>query len=240
MKLVLLSGVALAALMGTASAADIPRRVEPAPVPYVYNWTGFYAGINGGVGWGDAKIGGGRFFGAGRGDFDDDHVGGLVGGTIGYNWQGGNWLGFGGNQILWGFETDLQWADLQADGRCRGGFFCEVTSEWFGTVRGRVGWVWDRFLIYGTGGLAYADVSAHVSGFRGTSDTVVGWTAGGGVEFALSAFGAGAVFNPWTAKIEYLFVDLDDLDCGGACGPRGRNNVEFQTNVVRAGLNYRW
>jgi outer membrane immunogenic protein len=235
MKRVLLSGVALAALMGSASAADIPRRVEPvAPVPYVYNWTGFYVGINGGVGWGDAKIGGNnRFF----REFSDDHVGGLVGGTIGYNWQGGNW--FGGNQIVWGFETDIQWADLQANGRCRGGFNCEITADWFGTVRGRVGYAaWDRVLIYGTGGLAYGNLSATVGGFGGTSDTIIGWTAGGGVEFALSVLGP--LSPAWTMKVEYLFVDFDDFECGRACGPGGAHNVEFQTNVVRAGINYRF
>jgi outer membrane immunogenic protein len=222
----LLSGAALVALASSASAADIPSRVAPiAPVPYVYNWTGFYAGINGGAAWGDAKIGGSRFF----GDFNGDHVGGTVGGTFGYNLQY--------SPFVLGVETDIQWADLKSDGRCRGGLTCEVKTEWFGTARGRVGYAWDRWMPYVTGGLAYGDLRARVTGFPGRSDTVVGWTVGGGVEFALSVF---SLPPAWTGKVEYLYVDLGDFSCGRSCGPRGSNDVETRSNVVRAGLNYRF
>jgi outer membrane immunogenic protein len=224
MKRVLLSGVALAALMSSASAADIARRAPAAPpVPFValYNWTGFYVGVNAGGGWSDTKLR----------NLDMGGSGGLVGGQIGYNWQNG--------QVVWGLETDIQWANIEASSSCRNGRTCEVTSEWFGTVRGRVGYAgWDRWLLYATGGLAYGDVGANVTGFRGNSDTVVGWTVGGGVEFALTAFAPGP--GGWTAKVEYLFVDLDDLECGRGCGRRGLNDVEYQAHIVRAGLNYRF
>jgi len=216
MKRVLLAGVALAALMGSASAADIPRRVVErpvaAPVPHVvaYNWTGFYAGLNAGWGWGAN----------GNGD------GGLVGGTLGYNWQM--------NNIVFGVETDLAWSGIDTDRRCRfgGGVSCEVNNDWFGTVRGRLGIAMDRFMPYVTGGVAYGDVDARVGRFSG-SDTRAAWTLGGGVEFALAA--------PWTAKLEYLFVDLGDVDvsCGSRCGLRN-GNFDFNAHIVRAGVNYRF
>jgi outer membrane immunogenic protein len=223
MKRVLLSGVALAALVGSATAADIPRRVErqvTAPVPYVaaaYNWTGFYAGINAGWGWGTGSLNGSRR----TGDVDGD--GGLIGGQIGYNWQIG--------QIVWGLETDLNWSGMEASRGCGGGLRCAVSNDWLGTARGRIGLAMDRWMPYVTGGLAYGDVSASVTGFPGKSDTRAGWALGTGVEFAIAA--------PWTAKLEYLYVDLGDFSCGRACGA-GANNIEFRSHIVRAGLNYRF
>jgi outer membrane immunogenic protein len=217
----LLSGAALVALASSASAADIPSRVAPvAPIPYAYNWTGFYLGINGGWGWGESRFRGppstGRL----------ESSGGLVGGTAGYNWQV--------NQIVWGAEGDIDWADIRPDGRCRGGAICEARSEWLSTIRGRIGYAaWDRFLPYITGGLALGDVSARVTGFPGhSSDTRAGFAVGGGVEYAF--------YGQWTAKVEYLFVDLGHTACGTRCGTLGPDHVEFKENIVRGGLNYRF
>ena len=223
MKRVLLAGVALAALMGSASAADIPRRVErvvtPAPmmVP-VYNWTGFYAGVSGGWGWGDGSLSGPPPTG------NLDGSGGVFGGTLGYNWQNG--------AVVFGVETDISWSGIEVDRRCGGGLRCEISNDWFGTARGRIGYAWDRFMPYLTGGLAYGDVDARVTGLRGASETQVGYTIGGGMEFALN--------GPWTAKLEYLYVDLGDFDCGTRCGTAGPDKVEFNSHIVRAGLNYRF
>lgn len=225
MKRVLLSGVAIAALAGSASAADIPRRVEQvraAPVAYVapaYNWTGLYAGINGGGGWGWGSLSGPPA----TGDFDVS--GGLVGGTLGYNWQM--------NQVVFGVETDLDWSNIKGSTGCGTGITCRVSNDWLGTARGRIGFAVDRFMPYVTGGLAFGDVNASATGFRGASDTRTGWTLGGGVEFALA--------GNWTAKGEYLYVDLGDFNCGRACGATaGPDRVEFRSHIVRAGLNYRF
>jgi len=226
MKRVLLSGVALAALVGSAAAADVPRRVVQqqvrAPVAYVapvYNWSGWYAGINGGWGWSNASLSGAPRSG------DLDGSGGLFGGTLGYNWQN--------NQVVFGIEGDLDWSNIKGNATCRGGLTCSVRNEWLGTVRGRVGYAMDRVMPYITGGLAFGDVNARATGFPGASDMRTGWTLGGGVEFALSA--------PWTAKLEYLYVDLGDFNCGRACGaPAGPDRVEFRSHIVRAGLNYRF
>jgi len=224
MKRVLLSGVAMAALVGSAAAADIPRRVEQpakAPATYVapiYNWSGFYAGINGGWGGGDAEITGTP----GPGSFDVS--GGLVGGTLGYNWQIG--------QAVFGLETDLNWSGIDGTAAC-GALTCGVSNNWLGTARGRLGYAIDRVMPYVTGGLAFGEVEATATGLAGASSTQTGWTVGGGLEFALAA--------PWTAKLEYLYVDLGDFNCGASCGvATGSGDVSFKTHIARAGLNFRF
>ncbi len=226
MKHVLLCGVAmvtLAALAGSALAADIPRRTEitKAPVAYVapiYNWTGLYAGLYGGWGGGDARIEGTP----GTGGFDVS--GGLFGGTLGYNWQAG--------QTVFGLETDIGWSGIDGSAAC-GGRSCSVKNTWLGTTRGRLGYAMDRMMPYVTGGLAYGEVKANASGLGGASSTRAGWTLGAGVEFAMA--------NPWTAKVEYLYADLGDFNCGASCGVvTGSGDVKFKTHIVRAGLNYRF
>ncbi len=220
MKRVFLCGVAMAALAGSAGAADIPRRVEAtkAPVAYVapiYNWTGAYIGINGGWAGGDA--------GMGAVGFDVD--GGLVGATLGYNWQAG--------QAVFGLEGDINWTNIEGSGTC-GALTCRVSNNWLGTVRGRLGYAIDRFMPYVTGGLAFGDVEASATGLSGSSNTQTGWTVGGGVEFALAP-------ARWTAKLEYLYVDLGEFTCGAAaCGAAAAGDVTFNSHIVRAGLNYRF
>ena len=108
---------------------------------------------------------------------------------------------------------------------------CQTKNSWLGTVRGRVGYAFDRFMPYFTGGLAFGDVQAKVAGFTGSKDTNPGWTVGVGLE--------GAIAGNWTAKVEYLYVDLGDTTCAAiACG--AATNVDLTINVLRAGLNYRF
>jgi len=211
----------LATVTGPATAADIPRAVPPVKAPVLapaplYNWTGFYVGINGGGGWGSSHWDNplapvGRF----------NLSGGLVGGTLGYNWQF--------NQFVVGLEGDIDWANIKGTGfGC-----CTTENTWLSTVRGRLGYAYDRFLPYITGGGAFGDVKASIPGFPGASSTQAGWTLGGGLEFALT--------GPLTAKVEYLHVDLGRFDCGMACGaPIGTDKVNFHSDIVRGGLNYRF
>ncbi|HZS65217.1 MAG TPA: outer membrane protein [Xanthobacteraceae bacterium] len=226
MKRVFRSGVAVAALIGLAGsayAADIARRVQKpvAPAPYVapvYNWSGLYAGVYGGGGWGTAEISGTP----GTGSFDVS--GGLVGGTLGYNWQAGPWV--------YGLETDIGWSGIKDSAAC-GGLSCSVKNSWLGTTRARLGYATDRIMPYITGGAAYGEVKAEASGLGGASSTRAGWTLGGGMEFALN--------GPWTAKVEYLYADLGSFNCGVSCGvAAGSGDVSFRTHIVRAGLNYRF
>ena len=112
-----------------------------------------------------------------------------------------------------------------------GGLICETRNNWFGTVRGRVGYAFDRFLPYFTGGLAFGDVEANRTGFAGSKDTNAGWTVGVGIE--------GVIAGNWTAKVEYLYADLGDTTCSAvACGTA--TNVDLQLNILRGGLNYRF
>ncbi|HMK91250.1 MAG TPA: outer membrane beta-barrel protein, partial [Methylocystis sp.] len=168
-----------------------------------------------------------------------NNTGGVVGGgQIGYNYQFGN-------TFLVGVEADIQGTSLTGgnQGNYAGAYVSPYNPNnvlvplatgnggnlglsWFGTVRGRAGWlVTPTLLIYGTGGFAYGEVTA-----LNQSNTRTGWTAGGGVEW---------LFLPrWSAKIEYLYTDLS---AGGATGTYGWNfgyNVHPQFNTVRAGVNY--
>jgi outer membrane immunogenic protein len=218
MKRLVLAGIsALAAVtvMGSANAADIARRqAMPTKAPaYVqaYNWTGFYIGINGGGGFGrsdfSAPLSSGRF----------NTSGANVGGTIGYNWQM--------NQTVFGIEGDGDWSNIRGSSAC-GLTTCETRNDWLATARGRLGYSFDRFMPYVTGGAAFGNIKTSVAGVGSSDTTKVGWTVGAGLEAAL--------VGPWTAKIEYLYADL------------GRNSsvlgsdARFNTNLVRAGFNYRF
>jgi outer membrane immunogenic protein len=210
----------LAAMMGSALAADLPRRYEPvvtkAPpiVTQVYNWTGFYIGVNGGGGWGRSDW-------TQTGNFDLS--GGMVGGTAGYNWQTGAWV--------FGLEGDLDWSNINGNTflGCVPG--CKTTNNWLGTARGRVGYAFDRVLPYVTGGLAVGEVQADVAGINVATNTNTGWTVGAGVEYAIT--------NNWSAKAEYLYVDLGNFNCGIACGANP-DNVSFRSHIARGGINFRF
>ena len=219
MRRVLLTTLMLVLTATGSLAADLPRSMPakaPAFVPSYYNWTGFYLGINGGYGWGDSNWDGLAT--------TTNVKGGLVGATAGYNWQV--------NQLVFGLEGDIDWTNIHgsfASAACPAG--CETKNNWLGTVRGRIGYAFDRVMPYITGGLAAGDIQARPAGFAGVNDTNVGWTAGGGVEAAIA--------GNWTAKLEYLYVDLGDVSCTVAsCG--AISNVDIRTNVVRAGLNLRF
>ena len=219
MKSVLVAGVALAlgASLVSANAADIQRRVMPTKAPEyvapVYNWTGPYIGIVGGYGFGNSDFRGG----VAPGSTDPD--GFLVGGTLGYNWQMGT--------LVVGIEGDISWSNIEGNGAC-GGLACSINNDWLGTVRGRLGYNAGRFMPYVTGGAAFGTIDGRIAGNGNSDSTELGWTIGGGIEAAIA--------GPWTAKIEYLYVDLGKGDAVGATGSR----PEFQTNIIRAGLNYRF
>lgn len=214
MKNFLLAGVGLLALgVASASAADIQRRAvmlakAPEYVVPVYNWTGPYIGIQGGGGWGrsDYSVGGSA-----------NLNGGLIGGTLGYNWQSG--------PLVYGLETDLAFANISGSSSCGVGSSCSTRNNWLGTTRARLGYSMDRWMPYVTGGFAYGGVKSSIGAFN-SSDTKGGWTVGAGLEAAIA--------GPWTAKVEYLHVDLGHADT-----PLG-TTATYRSDIVRAGLNYRF
>jgi outer membrane immunogenic protein len=219
MNRLVLAGVgvlAMATTMASAQAADLARHrampTKAAPMYAApYNWTGAYVGINGGGGWGRSSYSGAL---AGA-DFRTS--GGMVGGTLGYNYQVG--------PTVFGVETDLDWSNVKGSGTC-GALTCSTQNNWLGTARGRIGYAFDRVLPYATGGLAYGGVKNSVTGFGDSTSTKAGYALGGGLEAAIA--------GPWSAKIEYLYADL-----GRTSAPLG-TDVRTKENVVRAGLNYRF
>ncbi len=213
-----LTGTAIAAFAFlatafSAQAADIPRPIYKGHQPVIayYNWTGFYVGINGGYGWGTSDWN--------PAGISPKPKGGLIGGTIGYNYQIGS--------VVWGLEGDIDWADVKGNSTCAVAFTCETKNEWLATFRGRVGYAFDRWLPYFTGGGAYGAVKATIDplGVSSTKDQL-GWTVGAGLEYAF--------LSNWSAKIEYLYVDLGNFNTTFA------QNVSLKENIVRAGLNYKF
>jgi outer membrane immunogenic protein len=231
MKRMMIAG-ALALVAGSqALAADLPPMAAPprAPATYVpvaapiYNWSGIYVGINGGWGFGTSNWTTSATTTTTSSDFDLN--GGLVGGTLGANFQAG--------QFVFGVEGDADWTDIKGNTPASVlgcGTACQTSNEWLATVRGRIGFAVDRVLIFGTAGGAFGDVKA--TAFTGSTDnTEFGWTAGGGVEFALT--------ENWTARIDYLFIDLENSSCSTGCTPSA-STVKFDTSVVRGGLNFKF
>lgn len=235
--------LAATAIAAPALAADLPQpppapqapAVYIPPPPPVYNWGGIYFGLNGGYGFGDSKWT--PPAGTGTGDFNVD--GGLVGGTLGANFQSGEWV--------FGIEADLDWADIK--GSVSSTTLCppvgptsctfQTENDWLGTVRGRFGYAFDRVLVYGTAGGAFGNIKPQltVTPILGSSNsTEFGWTAGAGVEFALAL--------NWTARIEYLFVDLSNgsFTCGLAQCPTAAMTVpvSFDASLVRVGVDYKF
>ena len=245
----------------------------PVAVVEVWNWTGFYIGGNAGYSWGRSSTDVSYFntvTGAPivlppgsvtSGGFDMN--GGIAGGQIGYNWQSNNWV--------FGLEADAQWsgergrnsyncAATAVGGVCLPGLTflpagatgtaltVDQSLEWFGTVRGRVGvLVTPKVLFYGTGGLAYGSIKttgtlvgitpANVvtSSIASGSSSRIGWTAGAGVE--------GKITRNWSAKLEYLYLDLDSYRAGAftlapASAIGAYVDSRFRDHILRAGLNY--
>jgi outer membrane immunogenic protein len=222
------------AMAQAASAADMSLPpIYKAPPPAYFTWTGWYVGLNGGGGWGQTSHT--ATFGAAgappltTGNFNTS--GGLAGGTIGYNYQLGQWLV--------GAEADLDWANIR--GTFNGtvpvagaAFSLSSQLNWLDTTRMRLGWVWDHALFYGTAGAAVggvtttASASAAIAGLGATAtaadtQTRFGWTAGAGVEYAFN--------NYLSGKVEYMYVNL------GTQTQINVDSVKFNTNIVRAGVN---
>ena len=216
------AGLLATAVASPSVAADLPRKapIYKAPV-YVagFSWTGFYVGINGGYGFGKSSWSNPL---GSSGNFNVK--GGLVGGTLGYNLQTGSWV-FG----LEG-DVDASWIKGATTPFC-GLPGCETRNRWLATGRGRIGYAWDRWLPYITGGAAFGDIKMTPFGGASETKTKIGWTLGGGFEYAF--------MGPWSAKIEYNYVDLGKATCGVAtCGID--TDVKFKANIVKVGVNYRF
>ncbi|NBN63290.1 outer membrane beta-barrel protein [Microvirga tunisiensis] len=211
----------LAALSGQAIAADLPQSSFPAndysaPVDSSrFDWSGFYFGGN--LGWSWAEF---SHRSNPTGKFNARGDGVTFGVHGGYNHE------IFPNFIA-GVEADLQYADLEKR-RSSNNVSVRASSNWNGSLRGRLGVTFDRFMVYGTGGLAIADLTVRAP--TGKHDaTQLGWTVGAGVE--------GAVTDKVTARLEYLYADYgrDSFNLGPV-----RYRTETTTSTLRAGVSYKF
>jgi outer membrane immunogenic protein len=223
--LLALAGLAGAAVLnGGAIAADLKAPVYKAPpagvIPAAYDWTGFYVGGHVGYGWGQKNWR--DTFGL---DASSTPNGFLGGGQVGYNYQIG--------QYVLGVEADGSWSGIKG-GTTALGSTIDNNVDWTSTVTGRAGLAFDRWLVYGKGGVAFAgdrySTNRYTPGTTEVTDTRIGWTAGAGVEYA---------FAPaWSAKLEYNYMDFGTKAVSFA--PGTSTDIDQQVHAVKFGINYKF
>jgi outer membrane immunogenic protein len=190
-------------------AADMPPYVPPEPVAIPFSWTGFYLGAHGGWNWADTDPDGGLDIGSTEGF--------VVGGQLGYNWQ---W-----DSILFGIEGDGSFVDSEEEFPG-----ADVEQNFLASIRGRVGFALDRFLIYGTGGAAFTGLDMDFALGGDDEATYFGWVAGGGIEYAITdnvSFG-----------VEYLHYDFGEEVFTD--GPGTDFDIGLTNDVVRGRLNIKF
>jgi len=243
-SLALLAAASTLVLAQIASAADMSVKApvyRPPVVMPLYNWTGFYAGLNLGGSWGSQDNSLTTLSGVSLLS-NSDHLNGLIGGgQIGFNYQVNQWV--------FGLEADFQGSAQKTDGNFSIPAVGALPStsiaytnklDWFGTVRGRIGYAIDRWLPYVTGGWAYGHgqfsgtttAGSTATSFSANPDYTAGWTVGAGVEWAF--------VNNWSAKIEYLYIDFGNGPTVPVSATQNIVSGKMTDNIVRAGVNYKF
>jgi outer membrane immunogenic protein len=243
-KKILVATATFLALATTAFAADLPAgpyTKAPAFAPVLFDWTGCYVGVEGGGNWGRSQqtARSGDFVGAPiTGNFNLS--GGIAGGTVGCNYQTSN--------FVVGIENDISWTNKSGTALNLApfaGFSSGTREKWIDTLRGRFGYGFDRFMIYGTAGAAFAGTDVTVSnpafGTVTSTQTRTGWTAGVGGEWAALVEAWGAV----TFKLEYLHADFGTKQYFATpvmIGPAtvAARDVKLTDDMVRAGVNVKF
>ena len=232
MRRVVLGLAGATMLSGAAMAADISRPVYKAPpagaLPVAYDWTGFYVGGHVGYGWAEKDWR--DAFGLNVSNKADGFLGG---GQVGFNYQTG--------MFVFGVEGDFSWADIKGGsnigpviGAPLGATF-NTDVDFTATLTGRLGLAFDRWLVYGKGGVAWAHdkYDTNFYTFPGTaslSETRIGWTVGAGVEYA---------FAPnWSTKLEYNYMDFGTRNVSFA--PFTSTAIDQQIHAVKFGINYKF
>lgn len=235
---------ALVSMATAASAADFP--VAPPmkaalPAPILFSWTGCYVGIEGGGASGQGEQIANSFpnpaiVGSPTITGGMTIKGAIAGGTVGCNIQMSNFVVSGEADFSWtnkrGSKNDLPpWPTAEVS---------ETREKWLDTFRGRFGYAIDRFMVYGTAGVAVAGttVSAVNPGVSAISEsrTRTGWVAGLGGEFAVWTGGAFDV----TLKVEYLHAGFETKQYFAANGVVPIRDVKLTDDIIRAGLNVKF
>jgi outer membrane immunogenic protein len=239
----------LAFIGGQALAADLPPPppMPRAPATYLpvappYNWTGFYIGGNLGAGWTTAGSLSDTF---GSTFTSNNNAQFLGGGQVGVNYE------FWGGVVI-GAEAMFDWLPnnsntITATNLCCGTASANINSRWLTTATGKLGYAWDRVLLYGKGGGAWvgaSNSSLTVNGmpasFSSTNNNNIGWTAGLGVEWAF--------WGNWSARAEWDYIRLNNqsFTVAGIPGTPGSfagdvlNDNNRQINMFSAGVNYKF
>ena len=238
MKKFLLGTVALIAFAAPAAAADLAARpytkAPPVPIPVMYDWSGFYLGINGGWGsshkcWDSVAP---FLIGA---EGCHDATGGTIGGQIGYRWQTGTWV--------FGLEGQGNWADFKGSNASVlfPGFANETRINAFGLFTGQIGYAANNVLFYVKGGAAVTgdqfrirNIPTGVLFATANDDTRWGASVGAGVEFG---------FAPnWTAGVEYnhLFMQDRTVNFGLVAAALAADRIQQDVDLVTVRVNYKW
>lgn len=243
MKKIFVAAAVFVGLASTAFAADMPMAAPytkaPAFAPVIFSWTGCYVGIEGGGNWGQSQQTARTGPAIGAPITNNFNLsGGIVGGTVGCNYQVSN--------IVLGIENDYSWTNKQGTAQNLApftpGFASSTREKWIDTLRGRAGFAMDRVMIYGTAGAAFAGTDVTVSnpafGAVTSSQTRTGWVAGVGGEWAGLVDSWGAV----TFKLEYLHADFGTKQYFNAPAALGAatvvtRDVKLTDDMVRAGVN---
>lgn len=226
-RTLILALTSAALLTASAQAADLgwsggnASPVNMYTPSSAFQWSGFYAGVNGGYGFGNVSrepVGGGPVTNNNTGGWE-------LGGQAGYN------MDMGGFVI--GAEADLQWSNIGYEAVI-GANTAKASIDGFGTVRARAGIAFDRVMPYVTGGVAYGRGTVSSTTGAGVvtsqSNTHLGWAVGAGLEAAAT--------DNITLKAEYLYVDLGSQPYTTA--PGGNSDVGQRFGVIRAGINYKF
>ena len=268
--------VAAGAIMGlgaaSALAADMAVKARPMAVDLAYDWSGWYAGLNAGVAISNSRdtvepagcavlascLGAANVaLNPLRTDSASFNGAGFTGGAqAGRNWQTGKWV--------WGIETDINFSDVRDSNSVNRLLAAPLVRNivhteserlnWFGTLRGRLGWTpSSNVLLYGTGGLAYGQVSSASNVmFTAGGDTYVGSTNTTRAGWTLGAGGEWMVARNWTVKAEYLYVDLGKFNYADTCATPAicvaglatpfayQTDLQIREHIVRVGVNYKF
>ncbi|MCI4677642.1 porin family protein [Rhodoblastus acidophilus] len=220
-SIALIGGAAIC-FASLAQAADLPYGAAASNYDYpsTFTWSGFYAGLNAGAGFGN-------FNGSGQAYLGSSPSGWLMGATVGYNYQQGN--------LLIGAEGDYDWSRIASDASVAPGVASTGIIQNLATIRGRVGYAMDRILVFGTGGYAGGDIRGVLNNIPAhavadQSYWANGWTLGLGAEYAITPH--------ITAKAEYLYASLGSNDYFNSTP--NYMSAGANVNILRAGLNYKF
>ncbi len=254
-SLIAAGALSLAVLVpaGGAMAADMPSYTPPPPmaVAPVWSWQGFYVGLFAGAAWGDVdatelfNVPTLTYYNGFGANYTLDGTGFFGGAQAGYNWQI--------DQFVLGVEGELGYMNLKDSVLDPNSLLLPVPdtetkfdSDFYGALTGRVGFAVDQVLLYAKGGVAFLNADAttldacNVGGCGALlinatgSDTMVGWTLGGGLEYA---------FTPnWSIKAEYMYFDFGDFDISGLAsnGLVYTQNFDVTAHTAKVGINYRF